>query len=104
MCGRKTPKQLQTATAGPYEGKTKRLDPGSVSQLEHYGGRPTWKHVPCWAWWLIWPLIELGKLMFRVVTTTGAVVVDWLASVSLLQLWPIALIVIGLVLLRQSRR
>jgi hypothetical protein len=97
MCGRKREPIRQAARTGEdssYTGETVSLGTESRSST-----RPTCSgkyQFPFWLLWLIWPLAGLIKL-----------VIPWLAGglvlvgQSVLPLWPVVLIAIGLLLLRR---
>ncbi len=85
---------------GAYEGETVRLDTQREGQEAR---RETGRHghFPWWTLWLIWPLFLLAKWI--VVTLAG--LVHWFPAAipdgPLFGFWPIALILLALVLLRR---
>ncbi len=105
MCGyKKSHKRAERTPEHPYEGKTIRLGEQGEATFEPAHAQPSWKHVPWWALWLIWPLFGLLKPLDQAVAEAGAVLIDLLTPLSLLPLWPAALILIGLLLLRWRGR
>ncbi len=84
-----------------YEGETVRLDPNQAPAM---GRTMQWRRggFPWWSLWLIWPLF--GLIKWLVVAAAGLVtnVAGALPEPALFTLWPVALIVIGLVLLRRK--
>src|SRR5688572_28521826 len=73
MCGhKKMRKHERTAETGSYEGETIRLGtPAEATGVQSGAGR-SWKHVPWWTLWLIWPLFGLIKPMLQALATAGA--------------------------------
>ena len=105
MCGhKKSHKRAERTPERPYEGETIRLGGQGETTFEPAHVQPSWKHVPWWTLWLIWPLFGVLKPLVQTVAVAGAAVLDLLVPISLLQLWPLALILIGLLLLRRRGR
>ncbi|HZG66463.1 MAG TPA: hypothetical protein VEZ12_06950 [Herpetosiphonaceae bacterium] len=105
MCGhKKVHKRAERTPERPYEGETIRLGSQGETAFEPAHARPPWKHVPWWALWLIWPLFGLLKPLVQTAAEAGAVLLDLLTPALLLPLWPAALILIGLLLLRWRGR
>ena len=78
----------QQLAGGPYEGKTIRLN----EQPER--GRPKAHSFPCWALWLIWPLIVLIKAA----APLAAEIATALQQLPALSYWPLVLVGLGLLL------
>ena len=105
MCGhKKSHKRAERTQERPYEGETIRLGGQGETTFEPAHAQPSWKHVPWWALWLIWPLFGLLKPLVQTVAEVGTALLDLLTPISLLPLWPAALILIGLLLLRWRGR
>ena len=105
MCGhKKVHKRAERTPERPYEGETIRLGGQGETTFETAHAQPSWKHVPWWALWLIWPLFGLLKPLVQTVAEAGTALLDLLTPISLLPLWPAALILIGLLLLRWRGR
>jgi hypothetical protein len=90
----------RSAGAPPYEGETIRLDP------EHEPAGERMKRSKCgafpwWTLWLIWPLFGPIKWLVMNTMTTLASLGSAAVEYGLFSLWPLALIIIGVWLLRR---
>ncbi len=111
MCGKRRrheetfDERIET-TERPYEGETVRLQTSVPLQAQGMQRRHAFHHgFPWWTLWLIWPLFGVIK---GVVTAFGATASSVLAAlptytVSFSALIPIALIVVGVLLLLRRR-
>ncbi|HET9224051.1 MAG TPA: hypothetical protein VFO07_16175 [Roseiflexaceae bacterium] len=101
MCKRHTfAPETRLASEGAYEGQTMRL----VSHERKCGMHRLDAHIwgfPWWALWLIWPLIELAKLVTPLVLNTLAAMTGSLGELGA-QFVALLLIVAGITLLRWS--
>ena len=108
MCGRHRqvdePSNKRTEMPeGAYEGETVRLGTylpfqgTQRKQLHHCGG------FPWWTLWLIWPLFGLIKGLLGVLGASATALFVALPnlSLSISIFWPVALIVVGLLLWRR---
>ncbi len=87
-----------------YEGETIRLntvEASSGTRSAHWHHH----HFPWWTLWLIWPLFGLVKWLAIGLVSTLAAVAGALGEIAVpvLHFWPLLLILVGLVLLRQRR-
>ena len=95
MCRHHRPVQIESR--GPFEGETIRLS-GAAEMTQSHARRHDWGYI--WHfWWLIWPLMGLIKWLAPIVASGLATLSH--ATLSIPLLVPVALIVIGIVLLRR---
>ena len=99
MCKRHTPvmERAPETHAGPYEGETVRLGAHDATWTEH---RRRWHAFPWWTLWMIWPLIGLVKVLVAALATAFDGLAPLVAG-GAWGVWPLLLIVVGLVLLRR---
>jgi hypothetical protein len=91
------------AAEGAYEGQTMRLDPRDIVSNERRDRQACGRHAsfPWWTLWLIWPLIGLAKWFVPLYLGAITAVIAQLNTAGVAPFLAIALIVIGLVLIRR---
>jgi hypothetical protein len=93
------------ATEGAYEGQTVRLDSHDrvLHQRRERGSCGGHGSFPWWTLWLIWPLIGLAKWFVTLYLGAITVGLTQLSANGVVPFVAIALIVIGLVLIRRRQ-
>lgn len=108
MCGRhrkyeEVSNERVEKPAGAYEGETVRL--GTYQPVQSVQRKQFHFHggFPWWTLWLIWPLFGVIKGVFGALGATATTLFASLPTfaISTSAIWPIALIVIGLLILRR---
>lgn len=82
----------------PYTGATVQLRSEAARSVEGQRRQRCRSSFPWWTLWLIWPLIGVAKMALPMLLNAGIVI----SQIGVPLLIPLALIVIGVLLLRRS--